>query len=346
MPALVPTRSASEGIQRSFLTVAARLGVGLFLAMALAGCRTQPYLNSHIESVNAEYRQLEDYTYALEEENGRLQQEIEALKSVNATGRLPNGAPAPRGGIFRRSPATSAPRRNSSSSEASPDLGAPLIEMPGSSPSTTPGRSTTQRPTLDSSEQSAPADTPPSIDLPKLKIEVPEPKVDELLPVPQSGRDVRHPTPSEPISPRPINKKVTHLFLNPTQTGSADFDGQPGDDGLRIVLEPRNSDNDYVPEAGPLSIVLLDPEREGEAARIARWDFDRTNSRQLLAASGDKRGLQLEVPWPAAAPSANKLKLYVRYETDDGRKLVADRDVYLNAQAQAVDRWTPRTSQR
>lgn len=310
--------------------------------MVLAGCRTQPYLNSHIESVNAEYRQLEDYTYALEEENGRLQQEIEALKSVKETGRLPNGAPARGGGgLFRRSPASNAPRGNSSSSESSPDLGSPLIEMPGSSPSTT-----TQRPSLEPGESTSPADTPPSIEPPKLRIEVPEPKVEELLPVPPPGRDVRNPMPSEPISPRPINKKVTHLYLNPAQTGTADFDGQPGDDGLRIVLEPRNSDNDYVPEAGPLSIVLLDPEREGEAARIARWDFDRTNSRQLLAASGDKRGLQLEVPWPAAAPSANKLKLYVRYETDDGRKLVADRDVYLNAQAQAVDRWTPRTSQK
>ena len=127
MPALVPTRSASEGIQHSFVSVAARLGAGLLLAVITsAGCRTQPYLNSHIESVNAEYRQLEDYTYALEEENGRLQQEIEALKSAKETGRLPNGAPA-RGGLFRRSPANNAPRGNSSSSESSPDLGSPVV---------------------------------------------------------------------------------------------------------------------------------------------------------------------------------------------------------------------------
>jgi hypothetical protein len=308
-------------------------------ALLLVGCRTQPYLNSHIESVNAEYRQLEDYVYALEEENGRLQQEIEALKSANETGR-PSGGAAPRGGIFRRSPASNSPRRGSAPADSSPDLGSPQIEMPGS-PSTT-----TQRPSLGPGESPSPADTPPSIDAPQLKIEVPAPKADELLPVPPAARDVLHPTPSEPISPRPVNKKVTHLFLNPTQTGCADFDGQPGDDGLRIVLEPRNSDNDFVPEAGPLSIVLLDPEREGEAARIARWDFDQSNSRQLLASSGDKRGIQLEVPWPAAAPSASKLKLFVRYETDDGRKLVADRDIYLNAQAQATSRWTPRTSRR
>ena len=41
------------------------LATACFLAL-LPGCATQPYLNSHIESVNTEYRQLEDYVYALE----------------------------------------------------------------------------------------------------------------------------------------------------------------------------------------------------------------------------------------------------------------------------------------
>ena len=50
------------------------------LLLALAGCRTQPYVNAHIESVNAEYRQLEDYVYSLEEENARLQQETRAVE--------------------------------------------------------------------------------------------------------------------------------------------------------------------------------------------------------------------------------------------------------------------------
>src|SRR5688500_13995758 len=42
--------------------------------LLLAGCRTQPYVNAHIETVNAEFRELEDYTYHLEEEKARLEQ--------------------------------------------------------------------------------------------------------------------------------------------------------------------------------------------------------------------------------------------------------------------------------
>jgi hypothetical protein len=319
-----------------------RLGVYSSLLLVLASGCAQPYLNSHIETVNTEYRQLEDYVYALEEENARLCQEIELLKGASGTPKSPSSAPT-RVNPFRR-PSTSTPPRTRG--DAAPSEDSPIIELPSPSPSSSPGaRSTTNRPSLDPLEQTAPADTPPSIEPPRFQLEVPAPKTDELLPVPPASRDISIPKPSDPISPKPTNKKVTHLFLNPTLTGAADFDGQPGDDGLRIVLQPRNSENEFVQEAGPLSVVLLDPERQGEGARIARWDFDQSNSRQLLAAS-DGRGIKLEVPWPAAAPHANHLKLFVRYETADGRRLTADKDVYLNAQASAVNGWTPRSSER
>src|SRR5438105_15636569 len=86
-----------------------RLGVYSSLLLFLASGCAQPYLNSHIKTVNTEYRQLEDYVYALEEENARLCQEIEALKSIDATGRLPSGTPA-RTNPGRRLPFGSSPR--------------------------------------------------------------------------------------------------------------------------------------------------------------------------------------------------------------------------------------------
>jgi hypothetical protein len=60
------TRTANEGrpLQRA-LQIHCALATAL--VVSLLGCRTQPYVNSHIESVNAEYRQLEDYVYALED---------------------------------------------------------------------------------------------------------------------------------------------------------------------------------------------------------------------------------------------------------------------------------------
>ncbi len=312
------------------------------LFVCAVGCGARPYVNAHIESVNAEYRQLEDYVYALEAENGRLQQELDALKAVGTSSASPVTPSAPsRGAAPRRStivpvrPSQSAPR------ESTPDMESPRIELPGSS---SPSRSTTQRPTLDS-RSTAPADTPPNIDVPPL-LEVPSPeKHSEPLPVPAGPRDILKPAPEGPTTQKPADKKITHLFLNPILTTAADFDGRPGDDGLRVVLEPRNSAGQFVPEAGPVSIVVLDPDRQGDAARVARWDFDQSAMRQLLAASSGQN-IKVEVPWPGSAPAATRLKLFVRYETPDGQRIQADREIFVTPPGQAISRWTPRSTDR
>jgi hypothetical protein len=336
-----PAPSASEGIRRPVLVAAF-----LCALIASSGCGTRPYVNAHIESVNAEYRQLEDYVYALEAENGRLQQELESLKTAGASTATPTNPSAPRTTAPRRPPAMMSPRLSPPASGGSTDIESPAIEIPGSSPSTIAPRSTTQRPSLDLPAPSSPADTPPNIDIPPL-LEVPSPsKPSELLPVPGGTRETSKPLPSNPTSSKPGDKKVTHLFLNPALTGAADFDGQSGDDGLRIVVEPRNAEDQLVPEAGSIAIVVLDPDQPGDRARLARWDFDRAAIQQLLADSSPHRGIKLEMPWPASAPAANRLKLFVRYETPDGRKVQADREIFMAHGDKALSRWTPRSTDR
>jgi hypothetical protein len=311
------------------------------LLASVVGCGARPYVNAHIESVNAEYRQLEDYVYALEAENGRLQQELDALKTGGVKSATPVSPGAPsRSGTPRRSIIVPIRPGPSVPSEPSPDLESPRIELPGSSPSP---RSTTQRPAIDP-RSTAPADTPPTIDVPPL-LEVPSPDKSEPLPVPAGSRDILKPSPEGPTTQKPADKKVTHLFLNPILTTAADFDGQPGDDGLRVVLEPRNAAGQFVSEAGAVSIVVLDPDRQGDAARIARWDFDQSAMRQLLAASSGQN-IKVEVPWPGSSPAATRLKLFVRYETPDGRQVQADREIFVTPPGQAISRWTPRSADR
>jgi hypothetical protein len=127
------------------------------------------------------------------------------------------------------------------------------------------------------------------------------------------------------------------------------LDGQPGDDGLVVVFTPRNQSGQFVPKAGAVSIVVLDPSRQGDLARIARWDFDRAAVEQFLQNSGDAQGIKLELPWPAAPPASPKLHVFARYETADGRKLQADREITVAAPGQIITRsagWTPRPLDR
>lgn len=260
------------------------LSVGL---AAVAGCKAAPYVNSHIETVNAEYRQLEDYVYCLEDENARLNHELEALRAGRPAART-----TPRRGFLQRS-----------------DV--PEIEVPDV-PSETPPRRL-NRPELNSPRGADESDLqPPTVEL------------------------------SSAIAPlKPADTRVTQLFLNPVFTGGDS--GSPSDEGgLTVLIEPRNAAEQYVPEAGAVSIVVLDPSKPGDAARVARWDFDAPAVLQKLDTPKAARGIHLTMPWPAGPPTSERLHVFVRYETADGRRIQTDREIVLLQPGQASQRWTPR----
>jgi hypothetical protein len=305
------------------------LFAALAVVAALAGC-AGPQVRAHIDSVNAEYRQLEDYVYCLEDENAKLQRQLDHERGIRS---IP-GRPAARPSGTETSPSAD-------------DLGPPTIE-PGT-PTTPPAsgaRSSVQRPKTSAASAGTNEKLnlgPPLIEMPDAA-EEPTPATDDL-PTPATPREI-HPAAPEAIPPAPADTKVTHIFLNPLLTGGADFDRQPGDEGLSIVLEPRNAADEYVPQAGAVSVVVLDPAKEGDAARIARWDFTLTATQQKLKTTSAAKGIRLEMPWPASPPTANQLKLFVRYETADGRRLQADRDIYITPPGQIAQRWTPRPADR
>ena len=116
--------------------------------------------------------------------------------------------------------------------------------------------------------------------------------------------------------------------------------------GQTVVVEPRSAGGAFVPQPGPLSIVLLDPAREGEAARVARWEIDGGQARDAMQSSEAARGMRLELPWPEQPPHSAKLKLFVRMQTPTGDKLEAERDVFITLPGELSQRWTPRPLDR
>jgi hypothetical protein len=304
---------------------ACRYGLIAIVLLGLPGCSSGPALNAHIETLNNEYRQLEDEYYALEGDNQQLSLEFKRLeKHVENMGGDPDNA----GDFLRRTPA-----RQRSTPRPSIDLEPPTIEFPSpdSPPAAAPPASAPPGPALMPDLQPAPR---PS-SLRKPETELPGPPAE--LPSPPK-------LPETPSAPELIDPRVTHLHLNPTLTGGNDFDQQPGDDGISILIEPRNRHDQYVPQAGAVSIVVIDPAQPNESARIARWDFDLSATQQKLQSSRAADGIHLELPWPAKAPAHNRLKLFVRYETADGRKLQTDREIFVALPGEISQRWTPRAA--
>jgi len=279
------------------------------VVMFAAGCQQNPYVSSHLEILGAERRALEDRVLDLEFELERAEKKLKAR----------NG-----GESSDASPRRSRPSPRDAEMEDEGDLTSPLIITPG----------------FDD-------DLPPTLEPPRVNEGRP---TDGVLPIPSgdsASQSPRYQKPTRPIAVRsrgPGDPRITHIELNPTLTGGADFDRKSGDDGLVVVLEPRNADNEFVPLAGPVSVVVLDyaKRNEGTAAMVARWDVDAKNVHKAIVNDENGQGIQLRLPWPNAMPEHNKLRLDVRYTTADGRHLDSRADVYVTLPGQFSARWTPR----
>jgi hypothetical protein len=163
---------------------------------------------------------------------------------------------------------------------------------------------------------------------------------------PNSVDSKRLPTPDTNLPAQPRDLRVAAIYLNPRRTGGIDLDGMPGDDGLSVLIEPRNALGQFVGAPAAVSIVLLDPLERGDGARFARWDFDRSATQGMMKSQGLDRGLHVQVPWPDVPPTTDRLHLFVRYTTDDQRILESDREILLRAPELVADRWTPRVESR
>jgi hypothetical protein len=139
------------------------------------------------------------------------------------------------------------------------------------------------------------------------------------------------------------DSQIASLFINPFHTTGIDLDQQPGDDALRVLFEPRNQSGQFVPRSAAVTVVLIDPSLEGDAARVARWELSPREVGEGILEARPQRGVRLELPWPAARPASSKLKLFVRYTDADGRQMEGSSDVAITLPGQVSQRWTPRT---
>lgn len=138
--------------------------------------------------------------------------------------------------------------------------------------------------------------------------------VDEAIPAPPIG-----------------DQEVKSITLN-RRTGGWNSDGKPGDEGISVVVEPRNARGEVVAVSGAVSVVLIDPAVEGEGGRFAHWDFTADSASALYrsAASGGSGGMHFELTWPETPPAHSKLALFVRYTTDQGRRFEVRKDIFVD----------------
>lgn len=125
----------------------------------------------------------------------------------------------------------------------------------------------------------------------------------------------------------------TELIINKRATGGLDRDGAAGAEGIVVAVEPRDAQGRLVKGPGEVSVAVLDPSLDGDASRVARWDFDAEQIQQHFTRDASAPGLRFSLAWPNEPPKNRNLKLYVRYTTPDGRKIMTESPLSLDATA-------------
>jgi hypothetical protein len=292
------------------------------VVILLSGCRTDP----NIVYLERELRLQEDELFRLEADLNDAEGELEACKRENAALRkratgdekddLPLGISGPTSGKAKAD---------------GPDIG-PLrppaldIEMP--------------------KEATPQGQIPDTLRTPKGMPQIPQLKPDPAPPKPGSPRLLPGPSASTGTprtgswSTSGRGAKIERITLARNLTGGYNADRMPGDEGITVLIEPRDKDNQIINVPGPVSVVLLDEDLrdQGDAARIAQWEFATHELAPFFRHSMMGQGFYLELRWPGEAPKHSNLHLFVRYEAEDGRKLQAERAIEVKLPS--GDRWT------
>ncbi len=269
-----------------------RLIIVLLVGCATVGCRQGP--DPSIELLESELRWMEDQLYAMDHQLDQTELQLASCRRNNAS--------------------------------LSQELSSLRTSAEKSSPSPTPA---------------ATAPKPPGASVPRI-----EEFNEEDLQVPQidlgpsPGSDNSNPAPPAIQNPASafrddslrsaVNVQVARIVLNSRLTGGYDFDGQPGDEGLLVVIEPQNNAGQYVPLPGDLQVEVIDKQQSGHAARIARWNFEASELLPHMKQSLLGRGVHLQLPWPSRPPQSSQLQVSVAYRSPTGKTLNAQRDISVD----------------
>jgi hypothetical protein len=111
-------------------------------------------------------------------------------------------------------------------------------------------------------------------------------------------------------------------------TGGYDDDHYPGDEGLQIVLEPKDCDGHTIKAPGALHVEAQEINAEGLKIPISAWDVAPEQLRRTWRNGFISTGYFVVLPWQNW-PSSEKVRVTARFLLADGRLFEADKDITI-----------------
>ncbi|MCE9554080.1 MAG: hypothetical protein K8T91_11990 [Planctomycetes bacterium] len=304
--------------------------VALVVLPLLGGCQQR----QASKQMQTELRFQEDRIYQLEDWIRQYNEQLNSCRSENTS--LSSGKPAtatPKKAPLRISPFGDSEPKTPDIPQVEipkveiPPVEIPPTELPAPNPKTPAGNRGARRTTPNSGARNV---RRPATGTPPLASGGRKPPVNAVAPAVALAAVTDEESNQIKLSSyeaaTPQDSGIAGITLNRLLTVPVNRDGQPGDDGLMVVVEPRNHAGDLIPPAGELSVSLIDRAGESEAeAYVGRWHYSAAETTRLYRRTTLGDGIQLNLVWQDRKPTHSRLELYVRLKTPDGRKLEAKR---------------------
>jgi len=111
-------------------------------------------------------------------------------------------------------------------------------------------------------------------------------------------------------------------------TGGYDDGHGPGDEGLQVVLEPKDGDGHTIKAPGALHVEAQEISSEGLKIPFSSWDVMPEQLRRTWRNGFISTGYFVVLPWKNW-PSSERLRITARFLLSDGRQFEADKDLTI-----------------
>ena len=138
------------------------------------------------------------------------------------------------------------------------------------------------------------------------------------------------------------DRRIVELAFHPTLTRAIDVDDHPDDDAVYLVLQPKNERGQVVPEVAELTIIVLDPAREGDAAKMGRWQYSASEVQSKFQPIGSEQGIHLQLPWNGPDPTADRVIVFALFKFTDGRQVMGEKEILVSGESSHKTVWTAR----
>lgn len=112
-------------------------------------------------------------------------------------------------------------------------------------------------------------------------------------------------------------------------TGGIDEDFRCGDDGIMVVVVPRDIDASPVKVPGTLKVAAFEITTEGLKIPLATWDVPATDVRRSWRTGLLSSGYHISLPFQHRSPTHEKLRIVATFLPLEGGIYEAERDVTI-----------------